>query len=53
MELREASSYVKSLLNMIKHSSYEYDKIIPIVATSEGASRSKIGRHMWAHIMPM
>jgi len=53
MELREASSYVKSLLNMIEHSSYEYDKIIAIVATSEGVSRSEIGRHMWAHIMSM
>jgi hypothetical protein len=51
--LDKAAAYVKGLLNMIEHPVYKYEKIVVLVATSEGVSRSEIGRHRWADIMPM
>ena len=53
MRPEEAAVYVKTLLNIIEHPSAEYDRIVAVVATSEGRSRSEIGRHRWAHLMPM
>jgi len=51
--LRYAVAYVKGLLNMIEHPVERYEKIVAIIATSEGVSRSEIGRHRWANLMPM
>jgi len=51
--LRYAAAYVKGLLNMIEHPVGRYEKIVAIVATSEGVSRTEIGRHRWANLMPM
>jgi hypothetical protein len=51
--LRYAAAYVKGLLNMIEHPVERYEKIVAIVATSEGVSRSEIGRHRWAEIKVM
>jgi Archaeal ATPase. len=51
--LDKAAAYVKGLLNTIEHPVYSYEKIVVLVATSEGMSRSEIGRHRWADIMPM
>ncbi len=51
--LDKAAAYVKGLLNMIEHPVYRYEKIVVLVATSEGVSREEIGRHRWADIMPM
>lgn len=51
--LDNAATYVKGLLNMIEHPVYDYEKIVILVATSEGLSRSEIGRHRWAHLKPM
>jgi hypothetical protein len=51
--LRYAAAYVKGLLNMIEHPVERYEKIVAIVATSEEVSRSEIGRHRWANLMPM
>jgi len=51
--LDNAAAYVKGLLNMIEHPVYDYEKIVILIATSEGLSRSEIGHHRWAHIMPM
>ena len=51
--LDNAAAYVKGLLNMIEHPVYDYEKIVILIATSEGLSRSEIGRHRWAHLMPM
>jgi len=51
--LRYAAAYVKGLLNMIEHPVERYEKIVAIVATSEGVSRSEIGRHRWAEIRVM
>jgi hypothetical protein len=50
---RYAAAYVKGLLNMIEHPQYSYERMVVIVATSEGVSRAEIGRHRWANIMPM
>jgi len=44
---------VKGLLNTIEHPLYRYEKIVVLVATSEGVSRGEIGRHRWADVMPM
>ena len=51
--LEKAAAYVKGLLNMIEHPQYEYEKIVVLVATSEGVTRGEIGRHRWARLMPM
>jgi len=51
--LDKAGIYVKSLLNLIEYPPRDYERIIAVVATSEGVSRSEIGRHRWADIMPM
>jgi Protein of unknown function (DUF1245). len=51
--LDKAAAYVKGLLNMIEHPVYRYENIVVLVATSEGVSKSEIGRHRWADIMPM
>jgi hypothetical protein len=51
--LDKAAAYVKGLLNMIEHPVYDYEKIVVLVATSEGVSRREIGRHFWAELRPM
>jgi energy-coupling factor transporter ATP-binding protein EcfA2 len=48
-----AAAYVKALLNLIEYPESRYEKIIVLVATSEGVSRREIGRHRWAHLAPM
>jgi energy-coupling factor transporter ATP-binding protein EcfA2 len=51
--LDAAAAYVKALLNLIEYPESRYEKIVVLVATSEGASRREIGRHRWAHLAPM
>ncbi len=51
--VRESATYVKALLNLIEYPPEMYERIVAIVATSEGVSRREIGRHTWAEIMPM
>jgi hypothetical protein len=51
--LDKAEMYVKELLGLIEYPPEGYEKIVVIVATSEGVSRWRIGRHRWAEIMPM
>jgi energy-coupling factor transporter ATP-binding protein EcfA2 len=51
--LNRAAIYVKGLLNMIEHPFYNYEKMVVLVATSEGITRYEIGRHRWADILPM
>jgi energy-coupling factor transporter ATP-binding protein EcfA2 len=51
--LDKAAAYVKGLLNTIEHPVYDYEKIVVLVATSEGVSRREIGRHFWAELRPM
>jgi len=51
--LEKAAMYVKGLLNSIEHPLYDYEKMVVLVATSEGVSRREIGRHRWADLMPM
>ena len=51
--VEKAGLYVKSLLNLIEYPPGDYEKIVAIAATSEGLSRSEIGRHRWSIIMPM
>ncbi|GAB6948065.1 hypothetical protein JCM16161A_21950 [Vulcanisaeta sp. JCM 16161] len=51
--VKESAIYVKALLNLIEYPPERYEKILTIVATSEGVSRREIGRHEWANLRPM
>jgi len=51
--LEKSAMYVKSLLSLVEYPPEGYERIVAIVATSEGFSRWEIGRHLWANIMPM
>lgn len=51
--VREAAFYVKSMLGLIEYPPRSYERIVAIIATSEGLSRREIGRHMWASVLPI
>jgi energy-coupling factor transporter ATP-binding protein EcfA2 len=51
--VNRAEVYVKMLLNMIEHPPEPYERIVVIATTSEGVSRTRIGRHRWADVEPM
>ncbi|MEM1597640.1 MAG: ATP-binding protein [Pyrobaculum sp.] len=51
--LDEAELLVKRFLNMIEYPSIKYDKIVIVVASSEGVTRRRVGRHRWAQIRAM
>jgi hypothetical protein len=53
LEPRWAAVFVKGMLELIEHPVESYERIVAIVATSEGLSRREIGRHLWAWSMPM
>ncbi len=49
----KAEQYVKALLNLIEYPPARYEKIVVIVASSEGVTRERVGRHRWAEIRAM
>jgi len=51
--IENAEAYVKALLNLIEYPSADYDKIVVLVASSEGITRERVGRHRWATIKIM
>jgi len=51
--LDKAEIYVKELLGLIEYPPESYECIVVIVATSEGVTRWRIGRHRWAWLIPM
>jgi len=51
--LDKAAVYVKSLLSLIEYPPRSYERIVAIATTSEGLTRSEIGRHRWADLAPM
>jgi energy-coupling factor transporter ATP-binding protein EcfA2 len=51
--LDRAGMYVKSLLNLIEYPPKDYERIVALIATSEGLTRREIGRHLWARLMMM
>jgi len=51
--LDKAETYVKELLGLIEYPPESYESIVAIVATSEGITRWRIGRHRWAWLIPM
>ncbi|MEM1610546.1 MAG: ATP-binding protein [Sulfolobales archaeon] len=51
--LDKAATYVKGLLGLIEYPPADYERIVAVVATSEGISRREIGRHRWANSLPM
>jgi len=48
-----AEVYVKSLLNLIEHPPGSYENIVVVMTTSEGLTRSRIGRHSWSIQKPI
>ena len=48
--LNEAESYVKTLLNLIEWPPASYERIVVLVASSEGVTQERIGRHRWTDI---
>ncbi|MEM0485019.1 MAG: ATP-binding protein [Pyrobaculum sp.] len=51
--LDKAAIYVKGLLGLIEYPPGDYDAMITIATTSEGASKREIGRHRWAYLDAM
>jgi len=51
--LDKAEIYVKALLNLIEWPPAEYERIVVLVASSEGVTRERVGRHSWADIFVM
>lgn len=51
--LDKAAVYVKGLLGLIEYPPTDYERIVAVVATSEGVSRYEIGRHRWAEMRSM
>jgi len=51
--LDEVEGYVKTALNLIEYPPWSYERIAIVMATSEGVSRGRIGRHRWAALRPM
>ena len=45
--LDNAEKYVKILLNLIEYPPGDYENVVVFVSSSEGVTRSKIGRHNW------
>jgi len=51
--LEKAAVYVKSLLSLIEYPPRSYENIVAVATTSEGITRSEIGRHRWADLAPL
>jgi hypothetical protein len=51
--LDAVAAYVKALLNLIEYPASRYERMVVLVATSEGLSRREVGRHLWAEVAPM
>jgi len=51
--LDKAEAYVKTLLNLIEWPPAEYERIVVLVTSSEGVTRTKVGRHRWAELLTM
>jgi len=51
--LDRAETYVKELLGLIEYPPQSYEKIVAIVASSEGVTRKRVGRHRWALLKSM
>jgi len=51
--LDKAEVYVKELLGLIEYPPAGYDSIVAVVATGEGVTRWRVGRHRWAWLMSM
>ncbi|MEM3326603.1 MAG: ATP-binding protein, partial [Thermoproteus sp.] len=51
--LDKAELLVKQFLNMIEYPSIKYDKIVVVMASSEGVTRRGVGRHRWAYLFIM
>ena len=51
--LDRAETYVKELLGLIEYPPQSYEKIVVIIASSEGVTRKRVGRHRWAFLKSM
>ena len=48
--LDQAENYVKMLLNLIEYPPLSVERVAVLVASSEGESRARVGRHDWANM---
>jgi len=48
-----AEQLVKSVLNIIEYPPADYDSVVALVASSEGVTRGRVGRHDWASLRLM
>ncbi len=51
--VEQAELLVKRLLNLIEYPPGEYERIVVIIASSEGVTRERISRHSWAELRMM
>jgi len=51
--VNQAEIYVKALLNLIEWPPAEYEKMVVLVTSSEGVTRTRVGRHRWAELLTM
>jgi len=51
--VERAEQLVKSVLNTIEYPPADYDSVVAVVASSEGVTRSRVGRHDWASLRLM
>jgi len=51
--LDKAEAYTKILLNLIEWPPAEYERIVTLVASSEGVTKGRVGRHRWAELLTM
>jgi len=51
--LDRVEQLVKSVLNFIEYPPADYDSVVAVVASSEGVTRSRVGRHDWASLRLM
>ncbi len=48
--VERAERLVKALLNLIEYPPGDYESIVVLVSSSEGATRGRVGRHSWAEM---
>jgi len=51
--LDKAEIYVKRLLNFVEYPPEELESVVVIVGSSEGVTKTRVGRHSWADIYLM
>ena len=51
--IEQAEILVKRLLNLIEYPPRDYERMVVVIASSEGVTRERISRHSWAELRMM